>query len=92
MFQLNLRPSQWCSGRAFAPGAGSCGFDLLPGHTKALKLVVMAALLGDQGFAGLALRLTGWCQDKYISSTGNLHRERRDITGTLLKAAYKYKH
>ena len=33
------------------------------------------------GGAGLALRLTGWCQDKWICNTGSLiPRKRRDIT------------
>ena len=36
---------------------------------------------------GLALRLTGWCQNKWTSSTGNLPSKRRDITEQLLKAA-----
>ena len=35
----------------------------------------------------LTLRLTGWCQDKWTCSTGNLTRKRRDITEQVLKAA-----
>ena len=42
-------------------------------------MVVIAAVLGTQG-CGLTSRRTGWCQDKGTSSTGNLHRKRRDIT------------
>ena len=37
--------------------------------------------------AGLALQLTGWCQDKWTRSTGYLPRKRRDITEQLLRAA-----
>ena len=29
---------------------------------------------------GLALRLIGWCQDKWTSSTGKLPKNRREIT------------
>ena len=32
----------------------------------------------------LALRFTGWCHDKWNSSTSNLPRKRRDITGKWL--------
>ena len=53
-------------------------------------MVAMAALLGAQG-CGLALRLAGWCQDKWTSSTGILPRTRRDITDTLLKSAFNTK-
>ena len=69
--------------------ARGCGFDHVQVIQKTLKLVVMVALLGTQGcrVAGLALQLTGWCQDKWTSSTGNLPRKRRDITEQLLKAA-----
>ena len=38
---------------------------------------------------GLALRRTGWCQNKCTSSTGNLPRKRHDITEQLLKNTYK---
>ena len=34
-------------------------------------------------FAGLAWRLTSWCQKKWTSNTGYLPRKRRDITETL---------
>ena len=45
----------------------------------------MAALLGLL-VAELALRVTGWCQDKWTSSTGNFTKKRRDITEELFKA------
>ena len=43
-----------------------------------IKMVVIAALLAlrDAG-------LTGWCQDKWTSSTGNLPQKRRDKTENL---------
>ena len=48
----------------------------------------MAALLGAQGFSEFALRLTGWCKDKWISSNGYfLPRKHHDITKKLLKVA-----
>ena len=47
-----------------------------------LKMAVMAALR----VAGLALKLTGLCQVKWTSSTGNLPRKRHDISEKLLKA------
>ena len=46
----------------------------------------MAARLGGQSCAGLVLRYTGWCQDEWTSSTGNLNRKRIDISETLLKS------
>ena len=46
---------------------------------------VETALLGAQGCGPLALQLTGWCQDKWTSSTGNI--ERSDIIEKVLKAA-----
>ena len=46
-------------------------------------MVVMAVFLDADGCAGLALLLADWCQD--ASCTGNLPRERRDITETLLR-------
>ena len=39
----------------------------------------------------MPLRLTGWCQDKWISGTGGLTRKRHDITEKLLKAALNTK-
>ena len=50
------------------------------------KIVVQAAILSAHG-AGLALRLTSWCQGKWAHSTGNLPRNRRYITAEMLKAA-----
>ena len=47
-------------------------------------MVEMAALLGAQG---LALHMTGWCHDKWTSSTGNLPRKRSHIIEKLLKVA-----
>ena len=41
--------------------------------------------------AGLPLRLTGWCQGKLTSSTGNLPRKCRDITEIFLKSAWNTK-
>ena len=45
----------------------------IPGRVipNTLESVVVAALHGAEPVAGLALRLTGWCRDKWTSSTGN---------------------
>ena len=58
----------------------------IPGRvtTKTLKKVVMAALIGVQV---VGVIIMNDCQDKWTSSTGNLHRKLRDITETLLEAA-----
>ena len=60
-----LRQPRYYNGRGSSSGAGGRGFDPRSGHTKDFKLVVMAALLA-LWVAGLhvALRLTGWCQNK----------------------------
>ena len=41
------------------------------------------------GLWGLALRLTGWCQDKWTSSIGYLPRKCSDINEKLLKSGIK---
>ena len=66
---------------------------LIPGRVtlKTFKMVVMTALLGGQSCAGLALRYSGWRQDEWTSSTGNLNRKRFDISETLLKSALNTK-
>ena len=48
--------------------AGSMPGKVIP---NTLTIVVMANPLGRSGLCGLALRLTGWCQDKWTNSTGN---------------------
>ena len=53
---------------------------------KTFQMVEMDALLGAQD-CGKALHQTGWCPDKWTSSTGNLPRKRCDIVEKLLKAA-----
>ena len=63
----------WCNGTASASGAGGRGFDPRPGHSNEF----------ENGFFGLASRLTGWCQSKRTSNTGNLPRKSRDITKEL---------
>ena len=49
-------------------------------------IVVMAAPLGAQG-CEVCIKLTGWCQDKWTSCTGNLPEKHRDITDFFLKMA-----
>ena len=65
----------------------TCAQEVAGSLPNTLQMVVMAALLGAQR-SGIALPLTGWCQDKWTRSTINLARKRRDITETVLKAAY----
>ena len=55
------------------------GFDLQSGNTKFLQNGSNGSVLGVQD-CGLALRLTGWCQDKWTRKTCTLPRKRRDIT------------
>ena len=69
----------WCSGRASALGVGTIPCRVTQ---KALKMVVMAALLGAQ-----SCRVSIKCQDKWTSRTGNIPRKRHDIMKQLLKAA-----
>ena len=49
---------------------------------KTLKMVAMNALM--LRIAGLALRLTGWCQDKLTSSTVKLTLERPDVVQNIV--------
>ena len=65
-------------------------YDLRPFHTlKTSKIAAMNAFLVAQGcgVAGLIVRLTVLCEDKWTSGTGNLPRKLRDLTEKLLKAA-----
>ena len=79
---MTREPHRWCSGRASVSGADDRGYDTRSGHTIYFKS-------GSTGFmvAVLALRLTGWCQDKWTRSTGNVPRKRHNITEDLSKAA-----
>ena len=54
----------WCSGRVCASDVGGRGFDPRPGHTKDLKNGSNDWSPWRPWLWGLALRLTGWCQDK----------------------------
>ena len=67
-----------------ASGAGGSEFGSRPGHTEDYNSndLLSFALRAVR----LTLRLTRWCQAKWTSSTGNIHRKRRDETGILLKA------
>ena len=65
---------RWCSGR---PSAGR-KFDPRLVIPQTLKFVLWLPCLALR-IVGLVLRLTRWCQDKRTSSTGKLHRKRRDI-------------
>ena len=42
--------SRWLSGRASASGAGGRGFEPRPRHTKGVKMVPVATLLGAQHY------------------------------------------
>ena len=71
-------------------GAGGCGFDRLPSHTKDFQMDCDGFLSLALSVVRLALRLSRWCQDKWTSRTGNLPVKRRDITEQLLKATLKH--
>ena len=86
---MYYKQASLCSGRASASSEGGGGFDPWPGHTKYFTMVVMISPSLALRIAGLALRLTGWCQDKWTSRTDN--RKRRDITEILLQAALNTK-
>ena len=58
--------------------AGAREFDLRPGHTKDLKIVVRLPSLCDQ-CCGVSIATDGR-QNKWTSSLGNLPRKRCDIT------------
>ena len=57
----------------------SCLYTYL--HSSLIGLVIPTtlnmAVMHVFRVAGLALRLTGWCQEKWHSTTGNLPRKRR---------------
>ena len=66
--------------RAPPSRSGGCGFEPQSGHTEYFEN-------GSSGFPSLALRVVGlalqttlWCQNKWTSKTGNLPRNRCDIT------------
>ena len=74
---------RWCSGKAYTSVWDVVGSIPCRVLQNTLTMVVMAALIGAQCCGVAALQLTGYCRDKWTSSTGKLPMYRRDITEQL---------
>ena len=64
--------TRWLGGRASASGSGGRGFESRPRHTKALKMVPVATLLGAQHYKAS----TGFSSPKNIAQLTSQHLQK----------------